>query len=264
MVSPGVLWTGVLPLDLGSWFAEQMSASMLLALPLAMLVGAVSFFSPCVVPLLPGYLAYATGLGATEVLEGRADRGRMLLGTSLFVLGFASVFILTGVAVGAAGSALIGARSVLVPIAGVLSILLGLMFAGVLPFGRGEWKLRAMPRTGVAFAPLLGIVFGFGWTPCMGPTLAAVLTLALTEGSALRGGVLATAYALGLGIPFVLAGLAWRRANVVVGFFRRHQQAVLRIGGALMVLVGVLMLTGVWDRLVGLLLVWAGSFRSPV
>lgn len=254
----------MVPLSLAGWFAEAVGGSMAIALPIALLAGAVSFFTPCVLPLLPGYLSYATGLGAAQVVQGQAPKGRMLLGSSLFVLGFSTVFVLTGVIFGAAGQLLIDAQAWLTPLAGVLAIVMGLVFLGVIPLGRGDLRLHRAPKAGIAFAPVLGVVFGFGWTPCMGPTLAAVLTLALNEGSATRGAILAFGYSLGLGIPFILAGLAWNRVNRAVGVLKRHQRLVMGTGGALMILTGLLLLTGLWDQAMQTLRQWAASVGAPL
>jgi cytochrome c-type biogenesis protein len=250
----------VTPLDLSSWAAEAAGGSMALAVPVALLAGLVSFFSPCVVPLLPGYLSYATGLGAAEVLEGTRRRGRMLAGTSLFVLGIAVVFVATGTVIGSLGSVLLHYADPISRVLGVVIIALGLVFAGVLDLGRRDLRFSRIPAAGVAAAPLLGIVFALGWTPCIGPTLGVVLSLAYQEGTALRGALLAFVFALGLGVPFVLAGLAYTRMARVVGAVRRHQVALLRVGGVAMVLVGLLLVTGLWADVTA----WLRSFSAFV
>jgi cytochrome c-type biogenesis protein len=254
----------LLPLDLGSWAQSAVGGSMALALPVALLAGLVSFFSPCVVPLLPGYLSYATGLGAAEVVEGSARKGRMLAGSSLFVLGFAVIFVATGVVAGAVGQLLLEYRVVISRVLGVLIIVLGLMFAGVLRIGQRERRMSRVPAVGVAAAPLLGVVFALGWVPCVSPTLAVVVNLGFNEGSAVRGGLLGFVYALGLGIPFVIAGLAFSRMAKAVTFLRRRQRALMRLGGLLMVVVGLLLVTGIWDRLIGVLQQWAASFQLVI
>jgi cytochrome c-type biogenesis protein len=250
-------------MDIGVWASEAVGGSMALALPVALLAGLVSFFSPCVVPLLPGYLSYATGLGAAEVVDG-GRRGRMLAGTCLFVLGLAVVFVTTGVVAGAAGRALFEYQAVITRVIGVVIIILGLIFAGVLRIGTRDLRVSWVPTAGVAAAPLLGIVFGLGWSPCIGPALGVVINLGFHEATALRGGVLGFVYALGLGIPFVLAGLAFAKMARAVGFLRRHQLALQRLGGLMMVAVGVLLVTGWWNLLMGNLLVWISGFRPVI
>ncbi|NLT29328.1 MAG: cytochrome c biogenesis protein CcdA [Propionibacterium sp.] len=241
--------------------AGLLTGSLLLALPVAAFAGLVSFFSPCVVPLLPGYLSYATGLGAQDVTSGNGPRGRLLLGTALFVLGFTAVFVTTGILAGTVGTWLMTNADAMTRVFGVLVILLGLAFAGLLPLGNPNLRPKWVPRAGIAAAPLLGIVLGLGWTPCIGPALSVVLTLAMTEGSALRGGVLAFVYCLGLGVPFLVAALAFGRMRRLVGFVQRHQQVVMRLGGLVMVVVGVLMLTGAWSWLMGIARQWVGGFE---
>jgi len=254
----------LLPLDIGTWAQAAAGGSMALALPVALLAGVVSFFSPCCVPLLPGYLSYATGLGAAEVIEGTRRRGRMLAGTSLFVLGFALVFVATGAAAGSVGQALFEHRAVISRLLGGVVIILGLIFSGLLPIGRRDLRIHRIPTVGVAAAPLVGIVFALGWTPCIGPTLGVVLNLALNEGTALRGGLLAFVFALGLGLPFVVAGLAYTRMARAVSVLRRHQLALMRVGGLMMVVVGVLLVTGAWDMLVALLRQWGLGFQTVI
>src|ERR687893_1501272 len=251
-----------MPLDLAGWAEAAVGGSMVVAVPVAMLAGLVSFFSPCVVPLLPGYLSYATGLGAAEVVEGSSRRGRMLAGASLFVLGFAVIFVATGVVAGSAGRAFNEYRPVITRVLGVVVILLGLIFAGVLRVGQRDLRLHRIPAVGVAAAPLVGVVFALGWTPCLSPTLGVVVNLGFNEGTALRGGLLGFAYALGLGIPFVVAGLAFTRMARAVEVLRRRQLLIMRIGGVLLVGVGLLLVTGVWDWVTASLRQWAASFET--
>jgi cytochrome c-type biogenesis protein len=249
---------------MASWAETAVGGSMALALPVALLAGLVSFFSPCVVPLLPGYLSYATGLGAAEVVEGSPRRGRMLAGASLFVLGFAVVFVITGVVAGSAGRLLAEYRDVITRVLGVVIIMLGLIFAGVLRIGQRDLRLHRIPAVGVAAAPLVGVVFALGWTPCLSPTLGVVVNLGFNEGTAVRGGLLGFVYALGLGIPFVLAGLAFTRMASAVAFLRERQQLVMRIGGVLLIIVGLLLVTGTWNTLTAMLRQWASTFETVI
>ena len=253
----------MVPLELADWAKEAVGGSMLLAIPVAALAGLVSFFSPCVLPLLPGYLSYATGMAAGEIAEGRG-RGRMLAGTLLFIAGFALVFVATGALIGSLGGLLLTWRRPITIGIGLLTIALGLLFAGWLPIGRGTVRLNLAPRVGVAAAPLLGIVFGLGWTPCIGPALSVVLNLALNEGTALRGGLLAFVYALGLGLPFVIAGLAFTRMGRAIGWVKRHHVAVQRTGGIVMIVVGVLLVTGWWDVAISALQQWVSAFEVVI
>jgi len=254
----------VISLDLATWAQTAVGGSMALALPVALLAGVVSFFSPCVVPLLPGYLSYATGLGAAEVVEGSQHRGRMLAGASLFVLGFAVIFVVTGVVAGSAGRMLAEYRDVITRVLGALIIVLGLIFAGVLPIGQRDLRIHRVPTLGIAAAPLVGVVFALGWTPCLSPTLGVVVNLGFNEGTAVRGGLLGFVYALGLGIPFVIAGLAFTKMASAVAFLRERQQLIMRIGGVLMIIVGVLLVTGTWNTLTGVLRQWAASFETVI
>ena len=234
---------------MGDWFHQQAaSGSLVLAVPVALIAGLVSFFSPCVIPLLPGYLSYATGLSGAD-LEN-AGRGRMLAGALLFVLGFSVVFVAIGALSGAVGAWLVTWRDPITLILGSLTILLGLAFAGFFPVLQREWRVHAVPAVGLAAAPLLGFLFGLGWTPCLGPTLAAITTLSLNEATAGRGALLSAVYAVGLGLPFIVAGLAYRRALGAFGFVRRHQVWVTRVGGLMLVAVGILLVTGWWDQAV--------------
>ncbi|MDX6241268.1 MAG: cytochrome c-type biosis protein [Kribbellaceae bacterium] len=247
---------------MGEWFAQSMTGSMLVALPIAVLAGAISFFSPCVVPLLPGYLSYVTGLSAAELGSNR--RGRMLAGTSLFVAGFSAVFILTGVLFGAVGNALLEHQALITRILGAGTVVLGLIFLGGFGFMQRDVRVHRVPAVGIAAAPLLGVLFGFGWTPCIGPTLGTVMNLAATEGSSTRGAVLALVFSLGLGIPFIVAALAFRRMLGAVAWVRKHQLLVIRAGGVLMIVVGLLLVTGVWNSVTADLRQWVSTFGPAV
>ncbi|GGL49320.1 cytochrome c biogenesis CcdA family protein [Planomonospora parontospora] len=241
--------------DLASTVA---SGSLALALPIAVAAGLVSFLSPCVLPLVPGYLSYVTGMSADP------RRGRMTLGIVLFVLGFAAVFVAQGALLGGLGAALFGNADGITRVLGALTIVLGLAFMGFVPGLQREVRVHRLPAAGLAGAPLLGVVFGLGWTPCIGPTLGVVLTLGVTEGSAGRGALLAFGYALGLGLPFVAAGLAYRRALHTFKAVRRHSQLITRVGGAMLVTVGLLLVTGLWGELVAAMQVWIGGFQPVI
>lgn len=238
---------------MGEWFGQQAAAgSLALALPVAAIAGLVSFFSPCVIPLLPGYLSYATGLSGADLAAGEAARrrGRMLLGSLLFVLGFSVVFVLYGTALGGVGLWLRRYGDQITFVMGIGLIVLGLVFAGAVPWLQREWRLHKVPAVGLGAAPLIGALFALGWTPCIGPTYAVIVNLTYDDATAARGAVLSAAYALGLGVPFVLVGLFYNRSLGALRWVRRHQQVVMRIGGAMLVVVGLLLVTGLWDQAV--------------
>jgi cytochrome c-type biogenesis protein len=229
-----------------------LDGSLLLAVPIALLAGLVSFASPCVLPLVPGYLGYVTGLTGQD-LE-RQNRSRLFLGVLLFVAGFTAVFVTAGWVAGAVGNSLLRYDSQISRVLGGITIVLGLIFAGVftrlIPATASTWRLSITPAAGLVGAPLLGVVFGLGWTPCIGPTLGSIFLLAGDLGDPRRGALLATVYCLGLGIPFLAAALAYRRAMRAFGVLRRHRVAIARFGGGMLVLIGVLLVTGVWGQLV--------------
>jgi cytochrome c-type biogenesis protein len=290
---------------------------LILAAPIAAAAGALTFLSPCVLPLVPGYLSYVTGMSGTDaeraeaataervtvapdgtavaaggagagpgaasgtpaaagqsstpasgVTAGRPTRGRTLLGTTLFVLGFSLVFATEGLAFGGLGLVLVRHQAGVTQILGGVTIILGLMFAGVFdrfPIAGRIARPSIRPRAGLIGAPLLGILFAVSWTPCIGPTLSAVLSLAFTSGTATRGAALAFIYGLGLGIPFIIVALAFQRGMTAFQFARRHAQLIARIGGGLLVLVGVLEVSGAWtSALLWLKIHWLASYNSPL
>ena len=254
--------------SIGSWFADTaLDGSLLLAAPVAFVAGAVSFFSPCVLPLLPGYLSYVTGLSGADIVANGSTgvRGRMVTGTLLFIAGFSFVFVAVGGAFGQLGYELIEHQEVLARILGAVTIVLGLVFAGGLPWLQRDVRIHRVPAVGLGAAPLLGVLFGFGWTPCIGPTLSAVLMQSGTYGTnPSRGALLAFVYCFGLGLPFLLAAVSFRKTMGAVAWVRRHQVAVMRLGGGMLVVVGLLMVTGVWNSLLDDARTWVGGFAPAV
>jgi cytochrome c-type biogenesis protein len=295
------------------------SGPLILALPVAAAAGAVTFLSPCCLPLVPGYLSFVTGMagaggsapasasavadpdaatpaaasaaaagsGAAAVAASGADgagvavaappvaaastgppRGRVVAGTALFVLGFSVVFVAYGAALGGLGHLLTGHARLLTQVLGGLTIVLGLLFAGALDrfsFAGRIVRPSARPKAGLAGAPLLGVMFGLGWTPCIGPTLTAVLALSAATGTVARGAVLAFVYALGLGVPFLLVSLGFQVAMRAFAFFRRRARLVTRIGGAMLICVGLLEVTGAWTTFMAWLQVhWVSNYEPPI
>ena len=240
--------------------------SLLLAIPVALLAGLVAFASPCVLPLVPGYLAYVTGLTGADLEQ--AKRGRVLLGTSLFVLGFTAVFVSYGALFNNAGSHLTEHEDTINRILGVVTILFGLAFLGAgrfLPWLQREYRfMRHAPSPGLLAAPILGVLFGVGWSPCIGPTLGAVLSLAYTEDSAGRGALLTFAYCLGLGLPFIGVALGLRRVLGAMDWVRAHYRVVTYAGGAMLCLLGVLLVTGAWTDLSVQLRIWTSDFEPSI
>ncbi|MEV6526582.1 cytochrome c biogenesis protein CcdA [Longispora sp. NPDC051575] len=235
---------------MGDKFANIASTGpLMLAVLVAAIAGLVSFLSPCILPLVPGYLSYVTGLAGADLdADDKQARRRMLAGASLFVAGFTVVFVATGTAIAGLGRLLLEHQRVVDLVTGILIIGLGLTFAGLVPGLQREFRLRKMPAVGLAGAPLLGAVFALGWVPCVGPTLGAVLGLAAAEGSVGRGALLTVAYCAGLGIPFLLFSMGFRSVMGLLGVVRRHSRWVTRIGGALLVVVGLALATGVWGE----------------
>lgn len=217
-----------------------LNGSLLAAMPIALLAGLITFLSPCVLPLVPGYLGYVSGAAQS--------RTKIVLGAVLFVLGFTAVFVTLGVIAGSAGLVFLANNFWVQLILGAMVVVLGLAMIGQFGFLQRTVKIPYSPKLGLAGAPVLGVIFAVGWTPCIGPTLAAVLTLASTTGDPVRGGILATVYSLGIGIPFVLIAMGMKWAVSSVAFVKRHLRAFNLFGGGLLVLIGLLLMTGLWGQ----------------
>ena len=256
---------------LGSVSNTVSNGSLLLAAPIALAAGLFSFASPCVLPLVPGYLSFLGGAsGAQHLGEERTTppTWRTLLGALCFVAGFTVIFVSAGAIFGGLGSALHSHERVLAIVFGTMTILLGLFFAGLLPGAsvlNREVRIHWLPRATLIGAFLLGLLFGLGWTPCIGPALGSILGLAASSSgtSAARGSLLAVVYCIGLGIPFVILAFLVDRVAVVTRFIRKHSLLLMRIGGGLLVVVGLLEITGLWVHLVTWLQDKTSSFSVP-
>ncbi|SHH19285.1 cytochrome c-type biogenesis protein [Jatrophihabitans endophyticus] len=219
---------------------------LLVAAAVAALVGLIGFLSPCVLPLVPGYLSYVAGLSGDAE---RPSQRRMLLGALLFVSGFTAIFVAQGTLFGEFGFYIREHRRGIEQVFGVVTIVMGVVFLGGIGFLQRELKIHRRPRAGLVGAPLLGLGFGLAWTPCLTPTFSAVYSMSLVQGTAGRGALLTVFYCLGLGIPFLLvaAGFGWVAS--ALGFVRKHRRAVSIAGGVLLVAIGILLVTGAWNEL---------------
>jgi cytochrome c-type biogenesis protein len=217
-----------------------LSGNLILALPIALLAGLISFASPCVIPLVPGYLTYAAGFSK--------NRGKLLMGSLLFVLGFTALFIAYGALFGTLGNTISANQRTISTVLGIFTIFMGLIFMGRIKMMR-SFKFNKVANSGLIGAPILGFLFGLGWTPCIGPALAAVQTLAIDSASATRGAVLSAAYCIGLGSPFILSGLYLDKSESMRKFLAVNGDRISKIGGIFLIVIGILQITGSWDYL---------------
>jgi cytochrome c-type biogenesis protein len=230
---------------------QLMDGTLLVAIPFAFVAGIISFLSPCVLPLVPGYLSYAAGMSK--------NRGRVFLGSLLFIFGFSVLFISYGALFGGIGSTVLSHEDVITRVLGVFTIGLGLIFMGKFPM-MPEIRPKISTTGGLLGAPVLGFLFGVGWTPCIGPALATVQTLAFQEASALRGAILSLGYCLGLGIPFLLTGLFFDKSEGLRRFISRHGNVITNIGGIMMILIGLLQVFGFWNEIMNSLRSFISDF----
>lgn len=233
-----------------------LSGSLLVAIPIALLAGVISFVSPCVLPLVPGYLGYVAG--------SAGSRKRVLLGSLLFVLGFTTVFVLLGVLAGAAGVVFLNQNRWLQVVLGLIVVVMGFVMIGQFSLLQRTIRVPIKPQLGLAGAPLLGIVFALGWTPCIGPTLSAVLTLASDSADAGRGALLATVYSLGLGLPFIMLAAGFNWAIEAANWVRRHIRAINLFGGVVLILLGLLIASGLWNQITAWLQVVMSGYQLPL
>jgi len=217
-----------------------MDGFLLTAFPIAVLAGIISFISPCVLPLVPGYLAFAAGFSNS--------RGKLFLGSMLFVLGFSALFISYGVLFGELGARIAVNEEIITRVLGVLTILMGVIFLGAFPM-MPTIKPKISTNGGLIGAPILGFLFGVGWTPCIGPALASVQALAFQESSAVRGAVLSFGYCIGLGLPFIASGVFLDKSEKLRKVLVKSGNKVSKVGGVLLIVIGLLQLTGLWTDL---------------
>ncbi len=303
---------GGLVLALGAGVGETVvSGSLIVAIPLALLAGLVSFASPCVLPLVPGYLSYVTGLTGSQLagtpatpvaaavpgavpaapasaasaaapvsaaahpgptvaaapdgaVPAARTRSRVVVGTLGFIAGFSAVFVSYGALFGGLGATLLTHQDLISRVLGVVVIVLGLGFLGAVPILQREARVHRRPPRGIWGAPILGALFGLGWTPCIGPTLAAVQGLAFTEASAARGALLSVAYCIGLGLPFLLVGLAMERGLGALAWARRHARAIQVVGGVSLIILGLVMVTGLWGSVTVSMRGWISGWEVPL
>ncbi len=219
---------------------QVFDGGILLASIVALIAGLISFASPCVIPLVPGYLAYVGGVAGS--------RRKVLTGATLFVVGFSILFISYGALFGELGSRIISNSENLARLLGALTILFGLIFLFPEKFYR-SYKIPFMAKSGLLSAPLLGFMFGLGWTPCIGPTLAAVQTISIIEASALRGAILSFAYCIGLGLPFILFALLIDKSKSLQQRIARRGKLISIIGGVFLIMIGLMQIFGIWESL---------------